>query len=343
MRRALVTGAAGQVGCRLVRQLLAKGYGVRGLVLPGDPARGRLAGLDIELIEGDLLDPGVAEAAVAGVEAVIHTANLVSPLPGMSESQFFDNNVRSTFHLARAAGRRARELRRFVHVSSSSVYPNDSHEVRPCYTPIDEVHPRRPRGVYPLSKLVGEEIVWAAMRETGLPAAVIRPSGIVSGDAVLGRWTVGFVSRILRIGQEHPEGELYMPDGRQLWRELEEAAPSPEHPCAITDEAGRPWVYRLVDARDVAHACICALESEAAVGEAFNAAAPEPIYYTEAAALVAEATGLPVFSWRVPVRWVFDLSIAKARALIGYAPRWGIREMVADALSFRRGESDGLS
>jgi nucleoside-diphosphate-sugar epimerase len=341
MAKVLVTGAAGQVGCRLVRQLLARGYEVRGLVLPGDPARGRLDGLSLELMEGDLLDPEVAEAAVSGVDAVIHTANLVSPLPGMSESAFFDNNVRSTFHLLRAAGRRAKELRRLVHVSSSSVYPNDSHEVRPCYTPVDEEHPLRPRGVYPLSKLLGEEVVWGAMRETGLAAAVIRPSGIVSGDAVLGRWTVGFVSRILRVGQMHPEGELYMADGQKVVQELERAG-APEQPCAITDEAGRPWVYRLVDARDVAHACVCALESPAATGEAFNAAAPEPIYYTEAAQLLAEATGKPLLRWQVPVRWVFDLSIVKAKALIGYRPCWGIREMIADAIAYQKGESDGM-
>ncbi|MGQ9553502.1 MAG: NAD-dependent epimerase/dehydratase family protein [Anaerolineae bacterium] len=343
MAKVLVTGAAGQVGCRLVRQLLAKDYEVKGLILPNDPARSRLNGLAVQIVEGDLLDPAVAESAVADVDAVIHTANLVGPLPGMSESAFFDNNVRTTFHLARAAGRKADKLQRFVHISSSSVYPSDSHEVATCYTPIDEVHPLRPRAVYPLSKLIGENIVWATMRETGLPVAVIRPSGIASGDSILGRWNVGFVAIILRAGQSHPESELYMRDGRELWRELEAAAPSKETPCAITDDKGRPWIYRPVDARDVAHACVCALESPAAVGEAFNAAAPEPIYYPEAAEVLSEATGLPVFKWQVPVRWVFDLTIAKAKTLIGYRPRWGIREMVADAVKFRKGESDGMS
>ena len=35
----LVAGAAGQVGCRLVRQLLERNHEVRGTVLPDDPAR----------------------------------------------------------------------------------------------------------------------------------------------------------------------------------------------------------------------------------------------------------------------------------------------------------------
>ena len=33
----LVAGAAGQVGCRLVRQLLERNHEVRGTVLPDDP------------------------------------------------------------------------------------------------------------------------------------------------------------------------------------------------------------------------------------------------------------------------------------------------------------------
>ncbi|NPV08538.1 MAG: NAD(P)-dependent oxidoreductase [Anaerolineae bacterium] len=343
MAKILVTGAAGQVGCRLVRQLLERNYEVRGLILPNDPAADRLAGLELEVVEGDLLDPEVAERAMEGVDAAVHTANLVSPLPGMTESAFFDNNVRTTFHVACAAGRRADRLERLVHISSSSVYPSDTHQYAACYAPIDEEHPRRPRGVYPLSKNIGEEIVNAVSRETKLRAAIIRPSGIASGTSILGRWNVGFVCNILRTGQAHRESELYMADGTELWHDLEAAARSKDQPCAITDDRGRPWLYRPVDARDVAHACVCALESPAAVGEAFNAAAPEPIYYTEAAQVLAEALGIPVLEWQVPVRWVFDLSITKAKTLIGYRPRWGIREMVADALAVQKGESDGLS
>ncbi len=341
MAKVLVTGAAGQVGSRLVRQLLDKGYEVRGLILPDDPAAGRLAGLDLEVVEGDLLDPEVSEKATEGVDGVIHTANLVGPLPGMSESAFFDNNVRTTFHVARASGRRADRVGRLVHISSSSVYPSDTHQYAACYAPIDEEHPRQPRGVYPMSKNIGEEIVNAVSRETKLPAAIIRPSGIASGTSILGRWNVGFVSTILRIGQAHPESELYMADGTELWHDLEAAAISKEQPCAVTDDRGRPWLYRPVDARDVAHACVCALEAPGAVGEAFNAAAPDPIYYPEAAEIMSEVTGLPVLEWQVPVRWVFDLSITKAKTLTGYRPRWGIREMVADAVAMQKGESSG--
>ncbi|MEM2935705.1 MAG: hypothetical protein QW231_00830 [Candidatus Bathyarchaeia archaeon] len=53
-----------------------------------------IEGLDIEVVKGNLLDPNLAPKLVADVDAVIHTANLVSLLPGMSESEIFDSNVR---------------------------------------------------------------------------------------------------------------------------------------------------------------------------------------------------------------------------------------------------------
>ena len=336
MARVLVTGAAGQVGCRVVRQLLARNHEVRALVLPDDPMGGRLAGLDVEMVVGDLSSPQVAERAVAGVDAVVHTANLVGP-------SHFENNVRATLNIAKACASCADSLDRLVSVSSSSVYPNDSQIIATCYNPVDELHPCRPVDDYALSKLIGEEIVNCYSRQSGLRTAIVRPSGIVSGDAVLTRWSVGFVCDILKVGQSHPQSALYQHDGAELWHELEKGAASLDQPCDVRDVEGRPWVYQLVDARDVAHGLVCALESPGAIGEAFNISAPEAIPYPQAAAAVSEATGRPVFQCRLPVRWVFDLSNAKARAWIGYEPRWGIREMVEDAAAFQAGETDGLT
>jgi len=40
--RVLVTGATGQVGCRLVRQLLSNNYEVRAVIIPDDPNKAGL-------------------------------------------------------------------------------------------------------------------------------------------------------------------------------------------------------------------------------------------------------------------------------------------------------------
>lgn len=341
--KVLVTGATGQVGSRLVRQLLAGNYEVRAIVLPDDPNRNRLDGLDIDVIEGNILDISICERSMEKVPYVIHTANLVGSLPGMSEPEFFNNNVMSTFNLVRTASKISDRILKFVYISSSSVYPNDSHQIATVYNPVDEMHPLRPEGAYAISKLTGEEIVKGYSRETGLQSIILRPSGICSGTAILGRWNVGFVSAILKAGQSSPRSSIYMKDGTELWRELEATAESSEQLCAITDRFKAPWIYQPVDARDVAHACICALESKISSGDVFNISAPEPITFTEAAKVISEKTGISVLNWQVPVRWVYDLNNTKAKYTINYKPKWGIKEMVESALAIKRGETDGLT
>jgi uncharacterized protein YbjT (DUF2867 family) len=64
----LVTGATGNVGGPLARQLHEQGHSVR--VLVRDPARAGSLPAGIELAVGDLDDPGSASKAVADVEAI---------------------------------------------------------------------------------------------------------------------------------------------------------------------------------------------------------------------------------------------------------------------------------
>jgi NADH dehydrogenase len=148
MRRVLVTGAAGGMGARLVPALAARGWRVRGLVLPGDPLRGRIADA-CEIVEGDLGDPAALAAACAGIELVYHLAAVIlSPDPTV----FVRVNRDGTAHLVRAAA--AAGVRHFVYVSSASV-----------------VYPRRTR--YGQSKAEAEEIVRA---ERAFAHTIVRPT-----------------------------------------------------------------------------------------------------------------------------------------------------------------------
>jgi len=67
----LVTGATGFIGSHLVRQLLARGDGVRVLVRPRS-LLGHLADLDVEVARGDLRDVVAVRAAVRGVRRIFH-------------------------------------------------------------------------------------------------------------------------------------------------------------------------------------------------------------------------------------------------------------------------------
>lgn len=71
--KALVTGANGLIGSNLVRELLTAGYQVRAMVRATSNVSG-LAGLEVELVTGDLLVPESLAAAAEGCEVVFHTA-----------------------------------------------------------------------------------------------------------------------------------------------------------------------------------------------------------------------------------------------------------------------------
>ena len=180
--KVLVTGAAGQVGCRLVRQLLDQNCEVRGTILPDDPARSRLDGVDIELCEGDLTDLSYVKDAVEGVDAVIHTANLVGP--------HFELNNQINIQVTRACEGVADRLERYVYTSSSGVFPNNGENVPCAYHPVDELHPKRPDGEYSMSKYFGEVMAERANRETGLRYSIVRPSHVLSGTKILNQFSV---------------------------------------------------------------------------------------------------------------------------------------------------------
>jgi nucleoside-diphosphate-sugar epimerase len=252
MKTVAVTGAAGRLGGNLVPALLARGYAVRGLVLPDDPKRGKLDRFDIEVVEGDVRDEAVCRRLLDGVDGVVHTANLVGIPAGMGRDTFFDINVKGTLAVVEAAAARADSLERFVHVSSDAVYPMGNHDSRPDYTPIDEGHPKRPIGLYALTKALNEQTADSFRASHGLQTSMIRPAGMFAGAEVLGRWTVGFVLGLMRGAVNNPRCGLYHPDLADTIATLESAA-APDDLCAVRDTEGRPWLYSPADARDVAH------------------------------------------------------------------------------------------
>lgn len=69
----LVVGATGNLGGRVVDQLLARGRRVRALVRPGTDSS-RLEPKGVEIARGDLTDPASLDGALAGVDAVVTSA-----------------------------------------------------------------------------------------------------------------------------------------------------------------------------------------------------------------------------------------------------------------------------
>ena len=75
MAKVLITGATGFIGNHVTRLCLERGDDVRVMVMPGED-RSPLAGMEVEVVEGNLLDPESLVRAVQGIEQLYHLAAL---------------------------------------------------------------------------------------------------------------------------------------------------------------------------------------------------------------------------------------------------------------------------
>ena len=166
MKKYLVTGGAGFIGSHIVRALLEQGDFVRILDNFSTGKRENIAGLSIEIIEGDLLDKAKIAEAVQGMDIIFHEAAFVSVPQSMEDPlPCFEINQRGTEFLLEAA--RKADIKRVVLASSAAVY-GDSN-VR-C----DEETPLRPLSPYAVSKIVNELYAEMYTRSFGLDVVALR-------------------------------------------------------------------------------------------------------------------------------------------------------------------------
>lgn len=291
--RICVTGAGGQAGRAVVRDLLDHGYDVAATDLVASRDE-----LEAGMLRADLTDYGQALEALEGAEAVIHLANV--PAPGLSTPPVtFNANVAMNFNVFHAAARL--RLRRVVWASSettlglffgieSTEMPHmEADGLPPRYAPVDEDHYPLATTAYALSKVASETIAEQIAIWSGIPFVALR------------------FSNIMALGDYE---EFY-----SFW----------------ADPHVRKWnLWSYVDARDVAAACRLSLEvppDAVAGGTSFIIAAADTVMTRPSSALLAE-----VFP-RVPLtRDVGEfgslLAIDRARQVLGYEPQHSWRDHV---------------
>ena len=162
-----LTGASGHIGANLSRALLEQGHSLRVLV---NQFTRSLEGLDLELVQGNLRDPGSLKKLAAGSEVFIHLAASIS-ING--DPHVLDTNFRGTKNVLQAV--KESGSGRLIHFSSIHALEHD---------PLDEsLDEKRSLAlsdpiVYNRSKAMAEQAVHEAVAG-GLDAVIINPTSVM--------------------------------------------------------------------------------------------------------------------------------------------------------------------
>lgn len=333
-RRALVTGATGFTGARLVARLVEDGDRVIALVRPRREAAGkqRPSVLDmpgVTVVDCDLTEAGHVERAFREnppPDVVYHVAAAFRHQHA-DLAYFRRANVDATGFLVDMALEMGAP--RFVHCSTVGVQGEIDDP------PASENYRAKPGDIYQQSKLEGERVALAAA-DRGLAISVIRPVGIYGpGDL-----------RFLKLFRAVAHRRMVMIGSGET-------------------------LYHLTHVDDVVEGLILAGTVDAAVGEVFTIAGERYTTLNELVGLIAEIAAVPPPRVKIPyppmfaAAWLCDrlcravgaepplyprrveffskdraFTIDKAKNVLGYRPGIELEEGLAE--TYRWYEEQGL-
>lgn len=302
----LITGGAGFLGINLVRYLQSKGHEVTSL----DIVKFDYPDMNskIKIITGDIRDKEKVNKAVENQDIIIHTA---AALPLYKPEDIFSTDIDGTKNLLEAAYKK--NVRRFIHISSTAVYGIPDHHPLLENDKLDGVGP------YGKAKILAEEEC-LKYRDKGMCIPIIRPKSFI-GPERLG------VFDLLYDWAYDGKGFPMIGSGNNK--------------------------YQLLDVEDLCDAIyLCATLDEKIVSDTFNIGAKEYTTMKEDYQAVLDAAGfgkkiigLPekpiIFTLKLlealklsPLyKWVYEtaskdsfVSIEKAEKILGYKPKYSNKD-----------------
>jgi UDP-glucose 4-epimerase len=305
--RVCITGGAGFIGSNLADRLSARGVEV---VIVDDFRTGRpefladaLRRPTVRLLDGDVLDSAVLDAALPGCDWVFHLQANADVRHGLEHPRRdLEQNTIATANVLEAM--RAHGVTKIAFASTGSVYGEPT--VFP--TPEDAPFPLQ-TSLYAASKLAGEGLIEAYAAGYGFTGVIFRFVSIL-GE----RYTHGHVFDFYRALKRDPTRLRVLGDGRQ------------------------EKSYLHVEDCIAAMLLVCERHRGAAGAHVYNLGTDETVLVDESAQLIAEHLGLePAIEHAGGARgWVGDsplihLDTARIRGL-GWQPTYTIREALHSTL-----------
>jgi nucleoside-diphosphate-sugar epimerase len=331
----LITGASGFLGGRLAQMLAGNSDDEIVVIARRSSDLNHINALRdrIRILRGDLSDPQSLREAARGATRIIHCAACSTDWAPWKT--YYAANVTGTQNLIDVA-LKCPTLRRFVHVSTTDVYGYPT-------TPCDETAPTRDAGLpYNQTKRLGEQAVWDAHRDHGLPITILRPATI------------------------------YGPRGKDFTVEI--ATLLRQRLMATIDHGRAPGGFAYVD--NVADAILAASTHPDTIGQAFNVADGTGANWAEYLKLFSTALGtkLPWINLSLPAATLLargfempwrllglggrplltrhavlllalnqEFPTAKAKATFGFAPKVSLQEGISRSVAWLRDRSAPIS
>jgi len=310
--RVLVTGGAGFIGSHLIDRYLERGWDVVAL---DDLSSGRESNLaralrnpNFRLVVGDVRDEAVVAELVRSADLVLHMAARVGlKLVVQSAVETLGANVDGTQMVLRQAVRYGRKI---VVASTSEVYGLATKFPSSEEDPITIGSPTKSRWSYALSKALDESAALAHYREDGLPAIVVRLFNTVGP-----RQTAHYGMVIPRFVRQALAGE----------------------PLTVYGDGTQTRCFGYVG--DIVNGIVALTDEPKALGQVINLGNPQETRILDLAQRILTLTASRSPLEFVPYDRAYEANfeeiyrrvpdIAKARELIGFAPRMGLGDILA--------------